>query len=77
MPAGGQRVNHPNRTGYHDDVANACAGALWRVSQKSLHPSGEFFRNVAEMSRARAGAEWGGVGERAFLQRQRRMMSGY
>jgi hypothetical protein len=32
MPGGRDRVDHPNRTGHHDDAANACSGALWRVT---------------------------------------------
>ncbi len=32
MPGGWSRIDHPNRTGFHDDLANVCAGALWRAS---------------------------------------------
>jgi hypothetical protein len=33
LPGGHERIDHPNRSGHHDDLANACAGALWRASQ--------------------------------------------
>ena len=36
LPAGKDRVDHPNRSGHHDDLSNACAGALWRCSQELL-----------------------------------------
>jgi hypothetical protein len=32
MPGGRDRVDHPNRSGHHDDCSNACSGALWRVT---------------------------------------------
>ena len=32
LPTGHERIDHPNRSGHHDDLANACAGALWRCS---------------------------------------------
>ena len=32
MPGGRDRVDHPNRTGHHDDASNAVAGALWRAT---------------------------------------------
>jgi len=32
MPGGHYKVNHPNRTGHHDDLANSIAGALWRAT---------------------------------------------
>jgi hypothetical protein len=32
VEAGHERIDHPNRSGHHDDLANACAGALWRCS---------------------------------------------
>jgi hypothetical protein len=32
MPGGWSRIDHPNRTGYHDDLANVTAGALWRAT---------------------------------------------
>lgn len=34
MAGGRDRVNHPNRAGHHDDLANACAGAIWRATAK-------------------------------------------
>jgi hypothetical protein len=34
MPGGKDRIDHPNRSGHHDDLSNACAGALWRCSQE-------------------------------------------
>ncbi len=38
MPNGWSRIDHPDRSGYHDDLSNVTAGALWRASQKSKHP---------------------------------------
>jgi hypothetical protein len=35
MPGGWSRVDHPNRSGYHDDLANVVAGALWRATSAS------------------------------------------
>jgi hypothetical protein len=32
MSSGHDKVDHPNRTGHHDDLANAIAGALWRAT---------------------------------------------
>jgi hypothetical protein len=34
MPGGRDRVDHPSRAGHHDDLANACAGAIWRAAAK-------------------------------------------
>jgi hypothetical protein len=31
MPGGHDKVNHPNRAGHHDDLANSIAGACWRA----------------------------------------------
>jgi hypothetical protein len=36
MPGGWSRIDHPNRSGYHDDLSNVCAGALWRASTEKL-----------------------------------------
>lgn len=35
MPGGRDRVDHPNRSGHHDDASNACSGALWRVTAEA------------------------------------------
>jgi hypothetical protein len=32
MPNGWSRIDHPARSGHHDDLSNACAGALWRAT---------------------------------------------
>ena len=34
MPGGRDRVDHPNRAGHHDDLANATAGAIWRATAR-------------------------------------------
>jgi hypothetical protein len=49
MPGGRDRVDHPNRAGHHDDLANATAGAIWRATARPqpLHIS------EAAMARAR------------------------
>ena len=31
QPAGRDVVDHPNRSGHHDDLSNVCAGVLWRL----------------------------------------------
>ena len=31
-PGGWSRIDHPNRTGHHDDAANVTAGSLWRAT---------------------------------------------
>jgi hypothetical protein len=31
MPGGRDAVDHPNRSGHHDDLSNVCAGVLWRL----------------------------------------------
>jgi hypothetical protein len=28
-----ERIDHPNKSGHHDDLSNVCAGAVWRASQ--------------------------------------------
>jgi hypothetical protein len=33
LASGMQRIDHPNRSGFHDDLANATAGSLWAISQ--------------------------------------------
>ena len=33
LSSGHQRIDHPNRSGFHDDLANCTAGSLWRISQ--------------------------------------------
>jgi hypothetical protein len=35
MPGGWSRIDHLNRTGHHDDLANVVAGVLWRVMSGS------------------------------------------
>ena len=75
---GADQVTHPRNM--HDDLANAVCGCVTLMAKRSLHPSGEFFANVAQMSRDRAaarrvgvyGSEWGGMGERAYGQMMRR-----
>ena len=29
-----ERIDHPNKSGHHDDLSNVCAGAMWRASQQ-------------------------------------------
>ena len=33
LPTGREQIDHPNRSGHHDDCANAIAGALWRAAR--------------------------------------------
>ena len=43
LPSGIERIDHPNRSGHHDDLANACAGALWRCeTERRIVISPEF-----------------------------------
>jgi len=77
LPTGKDRVDHPRGDRAHDDLSNSASGALALAGARSRHPTGEFFKNVAEMSRARARDPYGGLGERAYFQRMRRMGGGY
>jgi len=81
MPGGWSRIDHPNRSGYHDDLANVCAGALWRaVSEKPpMVITKEMLNQALAMPRRSAfphGGHGGGnpfqLGERAALQMRRR-----
>jgi hypothetical protein len=87
MPGGRDRVDHPNRSGHHDDLANACAGALWRASQEL--PAADWSMVTDHISRfgfsaapvAGAGAVEGRsahafMGERQILQARRRRAIG-
>ena len=35
LPGGHEHINHPNRSGHHDDLANVVAGAFWRLSAET------------------------------------------
>jgi hypothetical protein len=52
MPGGWSRIDHPNRTGYHDDLANVVAGALWRATS-AVTWNAEAMRSAAERLRMR------------------------
>jgi hypothetical protein len=44
-------VDHPNRSGHHDDLSNVCAGVLWRL-QAGVAPlvvTAELLQRVAAM----------------------------
>jgi hypothetical protein len=32
MPGGWSRIDHPAKSGFHDDLSNVCSGALWRAT---------------------------------------------
>ena len=68
-------VDHP--PGGRDDVANAVAGLICLLSQKSAPMSLEYMKSIIAQSQARARDPYGGVGERVYWQRQRRMSGGY
>ena len=77
MAGGRDRVDHPNRSGHHDDLANSCAGALWRCSQELLPADWSLVLPlVAALGRHGGGASGFQIGERAAAQaaqrRQRR-----
>jgi hypothetical protein len=68
LSSGRDVVDHPAGDRHHDDLSNACAGALkLAVGRKPMIVRPEHM----EALRARAGAEWGGIGELAYLRRQR------
>jgi hypothetical protein len=51
LPGGHERIDHPNRSGHHDDLANACAGALWRASQaQGVTVSPELLNRITSMA---------------------------
>jgi phage terminase large subunit-like protein len=76
----GAKITHESNG--HDDYINAIAGAVWLARHGSQqHPTGEQMRTFldVQMPKLRAAARrdaWGGMGERRFLQRQRRWNSG-
>jgi hypothetical protein len=56
LPTGHERIDHPNRSGHHDDLANACAGALWRAGTSTnwiRNISPEFMRRLMAMPPSR------------------------
>ena len=54
LPTGHERIDHPNRSGHHDDLANACAGALWRCStERRIVFTPEFLKRAAMMPPSR------------------------
>ena len=64
MPGGRDRVDHPNRSGHHDDLANACAGALWRCTAEL--PLVDWAAVVPAITQAFAARGMGGVGASGF-----------
>lgn len=61
MPGGWSRIDHPNRSGHHDDLANVCAGALWRAAAEPapLVISHDLLARAAALPRHRmAGRAW-------------------
>jgi hypothetical protein len=86
MPGGWSRIDHPNRSGYHDDLANVVAGALWRATSgpapmkiplELLERIGQLPRSQWQPGpdeRAAAGARF--FGERRYLQMQRGIRPG-
>ena len=54
LPTGHERIDHPNRSGHYDDLANACAGALWRCStERRIVFTPEFLKRAAMMPPSR------------------------
>jgi hypothetical protein len=88
MPAGRDVVDHPNRSGHHDDLSNVCAGVLWRL-QAGIVPmviSPELLQRVLAMPknphRALHHNRWlrhGGLGMmmNALAPRERQGVSGF
>jgi hypothetical protein len=87
MPGGRDRVDHPNRSGHHDDLANACAGSLWRCTAELpaadwsmvLDHIGRFGFGAARGADAREGEgppAHAFMGERAQAQARRRRAVG-
>jgi len=58
MPGGRDRIDHPNRAGHHDDLANATAGAIWRATARPqpLHISKAALARARE--RPTGGVRW-------------------
>jgi hypothetical protein len=58
-PGGRDRIGHPERSGHHDDAANACAGALVLASARTaeLNISDEFLHDYMMLSREDAARE--------------------
>ena len=76
LPGGRDKVDHPNRTGHHDDLANAVSGALWRLGAVKETLSIDVMKSLTEKTRARGprgGSSWGEntFGERKWLQMRR------
>jgi hypothetical protein len=79
MPGGWSRIDHPNRSGYHDDLANVCAGVLWRATSNVCIFTHEDMQPI--IARAEAMGKYrrnydhdrlpftpGSIGERRFYQ---------
>jgi hypothetical protein len=68
MPGGWSRIDHPNRSGYFDDLSNVTAGALWRISAAPQALDwARLCPPVVAASFAQKNAEYG-MGERAYFQ---------
>jgi hypothetical protein len=74
LPGGRDKVDHPNRTGHHDDLANAVNGALWRLGAAKETLSSEQMKHLAEMARARGSRNSSSWGENTFGERRWAMM---
>ena len=50
MPGGGERIDHPQRGGHHDDVAMVVAGCLVALATPISGAEGwcEFYRRLSE-----------------------------
>jgi hypothetical protein len=68
LPTGRDRVDHPRGDRQHDDLSNACAGALaLAAGRKPMVVRPEHLQAIL----ARGADPYRGLGERAFLQRNR------
>jgi hypothetical protein len=54
LPTGHERIDHPNRSGHHDDLANAVACALWRcATERRIVITPEFLARLMTMPPSR------------------------
>ena len=76
LPTGRDRVDHPHGDKAHDDLANSAAGALALAGARNQSLTAEQMKAIIAQSQARARDPYGGLGERGYLQQQRRRYGG-
>jgi hypothetical protein len=63
LPGGGERIDHPQRQGHHDDISNTVAGLLCLLSTDLRGAAGwlEYYRRLTEASFNRSGVDMDGA----------------